>query len=167
MLTWIHGLSSETKTKKGTNDPQTTPPSRTSNTNSGTSRIVSNIKGIPGQILSNPFKKVNYINSIWIQNLLDFMEQFQIQIFTTTFFSINYQHQNDKCIMKEVCKLKWPKQKSIQLNACRMYLQVATLGDIINPDERSLNAHVIEGNTSIYPCSTFKWPNQPQPYPTA
>ena len=77
------------------------------------------------------------------------MAEFQIQIFTTTFFLVSYQRQNDKRIMKEVYKLQLPKQKNIQFNACRIYLQVATPSNIVNPDGWSLNAHFIEGNKPI------------------
>ena len=94
--------------------------------------------GVSSQILANP-SKVKYINRIWIQDLLDFMTEFQIKLFTTTFFAVNYQCQNDKCIMKEVGKLQLPKQKNIQLNAYTMYLQVATLrSDIVNLKKKKL-----------------------------
>ena len=50
----------------------------------------------------------------------------QIKIFTTTFLTANHQRKNDKNIMVEVSKMNLSKQSNIQINACRMYLQVAT-----------------------------------------
>ena len=44
-----------------------------------------------------------------------------------------------------------------------MYLQVATLSDITNPDGRSINQHFIEVKKPILPTSTIRWPNQPLP----
>ena len=70
----------------------------------------------------------------------------QIKIFTTTFLTANRQHKNDKSIMVEVSKMKSSKQSNIQINACRLYLQVATLSDISNPDRRTINSHSLEGN---------------------
>ena len=95
------------------------------------------------------------------------MAEFQIKIFTTTFFAVNYQRQNEKYIMKKICKLQLPKQNNIQLNACRIYFKVTTLSDIVNPDRWSLNVHFIEGNRPISPCSMFKWPKQTHPSLTA
>ena len=48
-----------------------------------------------------------------------------------------------------------------------MYLQVATLGDISNPDGRTINSPFLEGNKPLSPSSTFRWPNQPLPSPKA
>ena len=57
------------------------------------------------------------------------------------------------------------KQRNIQINAGRLYLQVATLSDIFNPDRRTLNHYCLEGNKPIHPSSTVRWPNQPLPSP--
>ena len=65
--------------------------------------------------------------------------------------------------MSEINKLNLSKQQKIQINACRLYLQVATLSDITNPDGRSINQHFIEVKKPIQPTSTIRWPNQPLP----
>ena len=51
--------------------------------------------------------------------------------------------------MVEVSKMNLSKQSNIQINACRLYLQVATLSDIINPDGKKINHHSLEGNTPL------------------
>ena len=73
----------------------------------------------------------------------------QIKIFTTTFLTANHQRKNDKNIMVEVSKMNLSKQSNIQINACRMYLQVATLSDIFNPDGRTINSDFFEGNKPL------------------
>ena len=75
----------------------------------------------------------------------------QIKIFTTTFLTSNHQRKNDKSIMAEVSKMKLSKQSNIQINACRLYLQVATLSDIANPAGRKINHHFLEGNKPLPP----------------
>ena len=63
--------------------------------------------------------------------------------------------------MSEVGKLQLSKQHNIQINACRLHLQVSTLSDIANPNGRILNHYFLEGNKPIHPSSTVRWPNQP------
>ena len=65
--------------------------------------------------------------------------------------------------MSEKNKLNLPKQQKIQLNACRLYFQVATLSDIMNPDGRTIKQHFLEVTKPIQPRSTIRWPNQPLP----
>ena len=67
--------------------------------------------------------------------------------------------------MSEVGKLYLSKQHNIQINACRMYLQVATLSDIANLDGRTLDYYFLEGNKPIHPSSIVRWPNQLLPFP--
>ena len=119
--------------------------------------------GLTGQILSNPSKQVNFVNSIWFQDLISFMATSNIRIYTTDFFTVNLQRNNDRSIMSEINKLNLPKQQKIQINACRLYLQVATLSDIVNPDGRTINQHFMEVKKPIQPKSTIRWPNQPLP----
>ena len=79
------------------------------------------------------------------------MDTSQIKIFTTTFLTANHQRKNDQSIMVEIRKMKLSKQSNIQINACRLYLQVATLSDIANPEGRKINNHFLEGNTPLPP----------------
>ena len=67
--------------------------------------------------------------------------------------------------MPKVGKLHLSKQHNVQINACRLYLQVATLSDIANPDGRTLNHNFLDGNKPINPSSIVRWPNQPLPSP--
>ena len=119
--------------------------------------------GLSGQILSNPSKKVNYINSIWFNDLIQFMAEYHITIYTIDFLTMNLQRNNDRSIMSEINKLHFSKQQKIQLNACRLYLQVATLSDIVNPDGRTIHQHFLEVTKPFQPKSTIRWPNQPLP----
>ena len=56
---------------------------------------------------------------------------------------------NDKSIMVKISKINLSKQSNIQINTCRLYLQVATLSDIVNPDGRTINNHFLEGNKPL------------------
>ena len=107
------------------------------------------------------------MNSIWLQDLINFMATSRIKIFTTTFLTANHQRKNDKSIMVEISKMKLSKQSNIQINECRLYLQVATLSDISNLDVRTINHHFLERNKLLCPRSTFRCPNQSFPSPKA
>ena len=69
--------------------------------------------------------------------------------------------------MSEISKLNLPKQQNIQINTCRLYLQVATLSDIVNPDGRTMSHHFLDVTKPIQPSSTVRWSNQPLPSPQA
>ena len=64
-----------------------------------------NEKIIPEQIFANYLINVNYINSIWFHDLLHFMAESNITVYTTEFLTVNYQRNNDKRIMSEGEKL--------------------------------------------------------------
>ena len=59
-------------------------------------------------------------------------------------------------MMSEVGKLHLSKQHNIRINACRIYLQVATLNDIANPDGRILNRHFPKGNKPTHLSLTVR-----------
>ena len=65
--------------------------------------------GLIVQILTNPSINVNYINSIWFNDLLYFMVESHITIYTTEFLTVNFQRNNDQIIMSEISKLNLPK----------------------------------------------------------
>ena len=119
--------------------------------------------GLIGQILSNPSIKVNYFSSIWFNDLIHFMAESHITIYTTYFLTVNLQRNNDQSIMSEINKLNLRKQQKIQLNACRLYLQVTTLSDIVNSDGRKINQYFLEVTKPIQPRSTIRWSNQTLP----
>ena len=112
--------------------------------------------GLTEQIFTNPSINVNYINSIWFNDLLYFMAESHITIYTAEFLTVNFQRNNNRSIMSEISKLNLPKQQHIQLNACRLYLQVATLSDIVNPDGRTINHHFLDVTKPIQPRSTVR-----------
>ena len=76
--------------------------------------------GLTEQIFTNPSINVNYINIIWFNDLLYFMAESHITIYTTEFLIVNFQRNNDRSIMSEIGKLNLLEQQNIQINACRL-----------------------------------------------
>ena len=95
------------------------------------------------------------------------MGESHITIYTTEFLTVNFQRNNDRSIMSEISKLNLTNQQNIQINACRLYHQVATLSDSVNPDGRTINHHFLNVIKPIQSSSTVRWPNQPLPSPQA
>ena len=62
-------------------------------------------EGLTEQIFANYLINVNYINSIWFHDILHFMAESNITVYTTEFLTVNYQRNNDKRIMSEGEKL--------------------------------------------------------------
>ena len=77
--------------------------------------------------------------------------------------SIEIQRRNDKCIMDEVLQSNLTKSKIIQVNACRLYLRIIYLSDIIEPDGKTVHLMYHAGKRPSYPTSKFKWPHQSKP----
>ena len=58
--------------------------------------------GVEEPLLAKPRKRINYISSIWFQDIIYFLYKHNISIFTKDFLTIKIQQKNDKCIMKEI-----------------------------------------------------------------
>ena len=52
------------------------------------------------------------------------------------------QRRNDKCIMDDLTRGSSSNTQLIQLNACRLYLNIIHLSDIVNPDENRMQTNL-------------------------
>ena len=86
--------------------------------------------GTSKQVLEYPNERIN---------LIHFMARNNIKIITKKYMSIEIQRRNDKCTVDEVLQSNLTKSKLIQVNACRLYLQILYLSDIIEPDGKTVN----------------------------
>ena len=87
----------------------------------------------------------------------------KIKIITKQYMNIELQRRNDKCIMDEVFQLNFSTSKRMQVNSCRLYLQVIYLSDIIEPDGRTADMNVSSEKRPAYPKPKFTWPYQSNP----
>ena len=95
--------------------------------------------GTSKQVLEYPNERINYVNSTWLRDLINFMERNNIKITIKKYMSIEIQRRKDKCTVDEVLQSNFTKSKLIQVNACRLYLQILYLSDIIEPDGKTVN----------------------------
>ena len=111
--------------------------------------------GTSQHVLKHPNERINYVSSIWLTDLIHFTVRNNIKIITKTYMNIGIQRRNDKIIMDELLQSNLNKSKIIQVNACRLYLQIIYLSDVIEPDEKTDNPSYHSGKRSSYLSSTF------------
>ena len=75
----------------------------------------------------------------------------------------NIQRRNDKFIMDEFTREPLSIKQLIHLNACRLYLNILHLSNVVKPDGISVNHNVLIGIKPVYPISKLKWLKQRNP----
>ena len=90
--------------------------------------------GVKEPLLAKSNKQINYTSSGWFQDIIDFLYKHNISIFTKEFINIKSQRKNDKYIMGEILQLHLSNTSLIQINSCRIYLEVLYLSDMIDPN---------------------------------
>ena len=123
--------------------------------------------GLPYPILSQPNPAPNYINNVWFQDLIQFMADNNIKIITQDFFCNRPQRKNDKCIMYEIIKQKLTINQLIQINACRIHLQVSFISDMTRPNGKDIFSEFLRGERTTQVTSNHGWPKQESPSPNA
>ena len=123
--------------------------------------------GLTCQILSNPTNPTAYVSSVWFQDIITFLFNNNIHVNTYHFLTMKVQRMNDRCIIYNVMQLNLTTKESIQLNVCRMYLQVSLLSDITTPNGKTTMIEFLRGQKPKYPRSTFYWSNQDFPRKSA
>ena len=70
---------------------------------------------------------------------------------------------NDKCIMDIINITIMTRTELLAINACRLYLQVITISDIVDATGKFLVSTYYRPPLHYKSRSTFKWPYQPRP----
>ena len=74
---------------------------------------------------------------------------------------------NDKCIMYEIIKQKLTINQLIQINACRIHLQVSFISDMTRPNGKDIFSEFLRGERTTQVTSNHGWPKQESPSPNA
>ena len=113
--------------------------------------------GLTCQILSNLTNSTAYVSSVWFQDIITSLSNNNIHVNTYHFLTMKVQRMNDRCIMYHVMQLNLTTKESIQLSACRMYLQVPLLSDIATPTRKIIMVTFLRDQKPKFPRSTFYW----------
>ena len=79
--------------------------------------------GVEEPLLANRNKQINYRRSGWFQDIINFLYEDNISIFTKEFINIKNHRKNDKYIIGEILQLHLSRTSLIQINSCRIYLK--------------------------------------------
>jgi hypothetical protein len=117
--------------------------------------------GTASLLLTDPTPYLPYITPCWITSLRDFLRINQISIQFETPWNCRLSRRHDRFIM-DVLRIdgNFSDQELINLNATRLFLQVATLSDIATADGLSLTPEAYFANPIFQRTSQHTWPRQ-------
>ena len=122
--------------------------------------------GWPGQINEAPIPIVkDYMTECWIKSLLLYMEEQDMKLHDDC-PPLLPNTAKDRFLMKEFVQAGYRKKDLEKLNACREYLRVICLSDIVSMDGKKLEKWAWEGTINDW-RSTAKmaWPRRPPKLP--
>lgn len=96
------------------------------------------LAGLSQPLLAYPTQNSNYVSNVWFQDLLNFMRDNNIRIIVGKTLIFTIQRRSGKCVMNEFTREKFTKIKFIQLNTCRLYLNLIYVSDIVNSDGKTI-----------------------------
>lgn len=123
--------------------------------------------GLPGQTLANLSPPPLYIQSTWLNDLINFVYEQEIKVMTRRYYYCKSQRKNNKNTIEGILQLKLKTQHIIQIEACRIYLQVAYLSDMVTPDGIKIIEEVLNCHQHFITTSNTKWPLQDRPSTSA
>lgn len=100
--------------------------------------------------------------------LWKFSNQYNITFHCPKIWTPPLTHSNDINLMDKITKVLNIASSSVNtFNACREYLQIINLSDIISKNGREIRRDILYPPTIYYPRSPLNWPYQPRPSPEA
>ena len=120
--------------------------------------------GTKTHLLADPKDSIDYIETCWIMSIRDFLRTYHLQIDLTSSCIPDLQCEGDEFIMDALRTRSGSSSADLlKLNACRLYLQVSRLSEIVHEDGSALcDAILIGADTAIFP-SRSRWPRQGRP----
>jgi len=88
------------------------------------------VSGLSQLILEISYNATKYVNSIWVNNLIELLQDHGLQIKLRKNFVLAPQQINDRFLMNDITKKISFQLTLRKLNACRMHLQVTLLSEI-------------------------------------
>ena len=121
------------------------------------------VAGTSFPILECPPYDLEYVNSIWVLDLIRLLRKYKVAIRLENKYLPKPQRQNDSNIMDianhhitSVSILK-------KINACRLYSKAQYISDIAQISGKTLIPGVLCGSATNMPQTNLQWPNQSKP----
>ena len=99
-------------------------------------------------ILETSHKTTKYVNSIWVNNLIELFQNHGLQIKLRQNFVLVPQRINNRFLMDDITKTISSQLTLQRLNACRMYLQVTILSEITDIQGQQVTSSATRGVSS-------------------
>ena len=121
------------------------------------------VAGTSFPILECPPYDLQYVNSIWVLDLIRLLRKYKVTIHLEDKYLPKPQRQNDSNIMDIVNHHTTLVPTLKKINGCRLYLEAQYISDIAHISGKTLTPGVSCGSTSNLSQSTLQWPNQSKP----
>ena len=115
------------------------------------------------ELLLYPKIPIGYTTSTWTTQLRNFMGMHNLCIECTRGWQPRTQCVHDQMIMSLFLNKGISDYLLFHLNACRMYLQVTSIADMVTADCRYIQPEIVECNRIAQRSSQWTWPQQPKP----
>jgi hypothetical protein len=119
--------------------------------------------GVSFNLLQQPHTKLSYLTKCWMVSLRQFCADFDISIRRKQNRLPNIARTHDSCLMDNTLQLPFTKQKLLDVNLVRIYLQVTTLSDIVSADGQVILTLSWNGLQIPDRSSTMQFARQLQP----
>ena len=115
-------------------------------------------------LLEHPTLKTPHIESVWFQNLRDFMSCHSVSITIPSAHTIPLRRQQDSFYMDHIIASgKFRKHELQKINFCRLYLNVVLVSDMSAADGKTLRKDYYDGSFTIYTPTTPQQIHQSKP----
>jgi hypothetical protein len=119
--------------------------------------------GTEGPLLKQTLPSLTYISHCWLSSIRDFLRAHQLQLEIAHAWNFSLTRVGDRFLMDEFRLSGFFSSTDLRnLNAVRLYLQVATLADIATADGINIDANAFWAVPSPHRVSTLLWIRQPE-----
>ena len=113
------------------------------------------IAGISYPILENPNHSLNHVTSIWSKGFIRLLNIYNFKLKMKFTYCTLHLRENDSFLVNCIYSIVSSNSDLEKLNACRLYLNILLLSDIININGNSIILGILPGDKSNIPPSTF------------
>jgi hypothetical protein len=118
--------------------------------------------GTHARLLQNPTISLSYLTPCWLISMRTFMSQYQISLQMADNWNFNLSRERDDFLMDIFrCSGFFNTQDLKNLNAVRIFLQVATIADVATADGVYIKPEFYQGCKCSSRTSRWIWPRQP------
>ena len=119
--------------------------------------------GLPGEVFSHEAAEYEMaVTDCWLLHTWKFCSKNNISVITGSKV-LQPRRQFDQFLMEEFHRFGYRKKALLQLNCCRLFLQVTTVADVTTADGARVKACSWQGEKDMETEIRYEWPNQGKP----